>query len=627
MRRFLAAVAIFLIVTLVFCGAMPNNLVRYDDYEYIVMNPHIKDGLNAGSVRWSLLSAGYAANWHPLAWMSHAADISLAKALGIDPYEPENKTDTFIKDSGAFPKLAHIHNVLLHAANAVLLFVLCALCLAPRASPDGRACRSATAAQSTSHQAQGTLLLLAGLVLLWALHPLRVEVVAWVSERKELLSVFFMLLTLICYVVPRVSCHVPCAENATDGNGGRVGCPQPTAAQSTKHPALFFAVSLFFYVLALASKPVAVSLPAVLFAFDWILRRESFKRSFLRALPFAVLALAVCCLTVVSQDEAMHGAGEWTLLNRILAPVEAPVIYLAQTFWPVNLTIDYAVPDWSSWPIFAAGVVLLLALALAGVGYLVLRLKNRVPVWLSLVAFAIAWVYVGLLPMLGIVKVGYEPHNDRYTYWIGCGVIVVLTLALRYAHCTLHPAQGTRHKALRTLYTALPIVLAILSLMTFRLTRTWKDSETLFMRAVLYNYDVAYGQMLAEVIAVRHPEHQPLAVDIMREILYRRQTPFARAALAYQLAAYAPGVSHQRFDGTKTDPFAEARMLARLSLKDHPADRTAEFACAALAFADFREKKYESALTWMNRAVECGYEPKSHNVDMDLWKEKAHVSK
>ena len=567
MRRILTGAFLFLTVAIVFSGSVPNGFVRFDDYEYIVSNPHIREGLDAESAKWSFTAAGYAANWHPLTWLSHAADISLACALDLDWREPENDIDLYTRDSGSLPMLVHAENVLLHALCAVLLFCLLLALL--------RKCGGGSPVSD---------LTVALLTLLWALHPLRVEVVAWASERKELLSVLFMLLTLLAYVKRRYFAAIP------------------------------------LFALALFAKPVAVTLPVIVFAYDWILRREPFRRCFLRALPFGVLAVVASVLTVVSQDEALHGAGDWTLVNRLLAPVEAPVVYLGQTFWPVGLTIDYAVPDWSTWPVFAAGLLLVAALVATGVWYLVWRFRGKENAWLSLAAFAIVWVYIGLLPMLGVVKVGNQPHSDRYTYWIGCGAAAALVLALSRL-----PRNGRFSDS--SLHLPLAIVLLVLSLVTFRLTRTWKDSETLLTRAVMSNFGVGNAQVLAEVMAVKTPQRLDWTVDMLRTVLERRRTPVARAVLAYQLAAYAPGVSRTLFDGKKTSPFAEARMLADFALEDHPRDRTAEFACAAIAFADYREGKYESALTWMNRAIECGFVPKSHNVNLGVWKEKANVPK
>ena len=581
--RLLLSAVIFAVVALVFSGAAKHEFIRLDDYDYVVTNTHIRDGLTLEAVKWAFLDAGYAANWHPLTWISHAADISLASALGIDWRcgEDEAKLGFVTRETGGLARLAHIENVVLHGVNAVLLFWLVL------------AMHRSCADRLTGLGAAGA----AALALLWAVHPLRTEVVAWVAERKELLSCLFMLLTLLCWVM-----------GIRDwGLGIEKRCRK-----------CLLPLSLFFFALALLAKPVAVSLPVVIFAYEWAMRREGFRKSVRRAVPFAALSAAVCALTILAQRGAMRAADNWTLANRVLAVVEAPVVYLRQTFWPFGLTIDYPVPDWSSWPLFATGTVLLIGMGVVVAGQFWSRFRGRDNAALAVLFFAVAWMYVGLLPMIGIVKVGYEPHNDRYTYWIAAGGAVVLGWAIA-AVPRLAEIRYRRHSVVA--------LIAVLSFLSIVQTATWKDSETVLARAVRANHDPWYAQTLAEVMAIRHPERVEESVEILREVLDSRHSSEARAVLAYQLAAYATGVKRTSITGAETSAFSEARMLADYALEEKPSEFSIQFACAAFAHADYREERYESALKWMERAIGQGYEPEKHCVRLDKWKEKARVSK
>ena len=224
----IAKIGIFvgLVTAVVYLPVCRNEFVLLDDAEYITENPNLDGGLSPQSVKWAFTAVGYAANYHPLAWISHLADVSVASAK-------TGKRAEFV---------SHAHNVALHAANAVLLFLLlCLIC-----------------------DEKVRLELLALLALFWSLHPLRVEVVAWASERKELLSVFWMLVAAVSY------------------------CSRAALTRTR------LAVSLLAFALALLAKPVAVSFPAVLFTWDWIFRgRPAWKRTAV----FAAMSLACAALT------------------------------------------------------------------------------------------------------------------------------------------------------------------------------------------------------------------------------------------------------------------------------------------------------------------------------------------
>ena len=574
LRLPLLGAALFAIVVAVYSASIANDFVRYDDFDYIVKNEALENGLTRQAAKWSFLNVGYAGNYHPLAWISHALDISLARGLGIDYREDAEHRDIGLvtKQDGAFPHLVHAVAVLLHGANAVLLWWLM---MAFAVRKGDREIASPSVA-----------LLAAGCALFWALHPLRVEVVAWASERKELLSVMFMLLTLIAY------------ERGEEG----------------KSTVRLFSPPRIFFLLALLAKPVAVSLPAVIFAWEWALRRRSFAEALRRVVPMAAMAAAFCVVTMIAQEDGLSGARELTVLQKVLSSVEAPVIYLMQTFWPVELSIDYALPDWSTWPLFAAGVVLLLAMAAAGGWFVWFRAYRRQePRWLAWCVFAIAWGYVGLLPMLGVVKVGYEPHNDRYTYWIGCGAVFCLFVLLRRYVRFVEPH-------FRNVCIGTGAVLVVLSVLTFFQCRVWEDSESLFSRIVYKTWNEQFARILAEGIYFKDHSREAEAEEMLREVLARKHSPEARAALALQLATFGDGSYTVTAEGEKL-AFVEARLLAAYALEEE--GKGHDWAYAALAFADYREGKYKEAADLMQKALDCGFKSGFLKVDVAEWRKKA----
>jgi tetratricopeptide (TPR) repeat protein len=329
--------------------------INFDDSEYITENPVTQAGLTWHGLVWAF-NGIHVGNWHPASWLSHMIDCQL-----------------FGTDAGGH----HLVNVLFHIANTLLLFAFL---------------RSATGFEWRS----------AFVAALFAWHPLHVESVAWIAERKDVLSAFFWLLTIIAYAQ-----YVELSK-----------------VQSPKSK-VFYALALVFCALALLSKPMAVTLPFTLLLVDvWPLRRISnfkFQISNYRGLlvektPFFLLALALCAVTFLAQ----RGAGavspmEWS--SRLGNVPVAYLRYLGKTFWPENLSLVY--PYVYHWPAAAiAGSVLLLA----WVSALALVLLRRRP-WLAAGWF---WFLGTLVPVIGFVQVGAQSMADRYFYIPSVGLFVVL---------------------------------------------------------------------------------------------------------------------------------------------------------------------------------------------------------
>ena len=526
------------LVLLAYAQSVRHELLRYDDAEYVLVNKHMRAGLTPANVRWAVMSCGYAANWHPLAWLSLMADVSVDRLLRGGAMADEK---AWMDYDTRLAHLMHAHNVVLHAVNAALLMLLVLA-----------VCRGSLAPVWAFL-----------LALLWAVHPLRVEVVCWVAERKELLSVMFMLLTLIAYV------------KDSSRRQGLLSAP--------------YVLSLLFYALALLAKPVAVSLPAVIFAWDWIFGGRVRWRRFL---PFAALSAAACALTMMAQTEAIDVGRSIPLAARLTTVLGGPLFYLRQTFWPVGLSAFYPVTTEVNVPLVLGGAALVGAMAWVSIRWL--RRRERLA---GIAAFAVAWLYVGLLPMLGVIKVGTEEHSDRYTYWIGCGAAVVLAQLIVW----LKPRREAVLKALqadpvrepwallrRYLVIGGLAVAAVLGCLTQVRQRYWRDSVTLFRDAVSKSWMPEAANILAFVLrSERIGGGAAEAEWWLRECATRRPSPDADLALAEFLLGKTPEPVLSEED--RRHRFLEEEDLIRRYLEADPNGKRAKELLKRIT--DFREGK------------------------------------
>lgn len=402
-----------------------HPFIIFDDEQYISANHHVATGLNWTNFVWAF-TTGDQANWHPLTWLSHQLDCTL-----------------FGLNAGGH----HLVNLLFHIANTLLLFVFL---------------RGTTGATWRS----------AFVAALFAWHPLHVESVAWAAERKDVLSTFFWLLTLLAYA--------RYAENATGNGCGRTG-DAPAAARGVQHAARFYFVALFLFACSLMSKPMAVTLPFVLLLLDlWPLRRISkfkfkitnYRRLILEKIPFFVLAFADCAVTYLVQA---HGGAvaktAWTenLANAVLAYAR----YTAKLFWPTDLAIVYPHPR--HWPVALA---LGAALALAAWTFLCVRDWRKRP----FLAVGWLWFLGTLVPTIGLVQVGAASIADRYTYIPSVGFFIVLV----WGAAEWFAAQPRGKILLPALGGAALLGCACV---TARQISFWRDSVTLFRHAVAVTTD------------------------------------------------------------------------------------------------------------------------------------------
>jgi hypothetical protein len=426
-----AALAVALLVFAVYSPVLRNGFVGWDDDIYVYRNPRLLH-LTLTSLLGTFSSVHASGNWHPLTELSHAADWAL---WGMRPFGH------------------HLTSILLHGLNAGLVVVLS--CALARARP---AVRSASAAREV----------VAGIAagLLWGLHPLRVESVAWVSERKDVLCAAFYLAGLLCYL--------------RYAGGQREEASGESAGRDRKR---FFAGALACFLLALLSKPMAVSFPLVLLVLDAYplqrLEHTRIRRLLAEKIPFLVLAAASAIVTLKAQRaagafRAMRGV---PLATKALVAVHATVGYLGKTLWPSQLLPLYSYPQdvsWASWR-FAVPVAVLVLLVV-GCAWLARRSRAALT--------ALACYLLMLLPVMGIVQVGPQAMADRYSYLPA----VALSLLGGAGFAALWNKAG----ALASRWQAAALVLAmalapgVLSLLSIRQMAVWHDSETLWSQVIRY---------------------------------------------------------------------------------------------------------------------------------------------
>jgi protein O-mannosyl-transferase len=450
--------------TLVFCLALVavvcasyypvihNGFVDYDDNGYITENTHVQAGLTWKTVKWAFLT-NTAANWHPLTWLSHALDCEL---FGLNPVAH------------------HGVNVLLHAANAVLLFLLL---------------QSATGFRWRS-------LMVAAL---FALHPINVESVAWASERKNVLSMLFFLFALCAYV----------------WYARRPGLGRYSAVAGC-------------YALALMAKPQVITFPFLVLLWDyWPLRRigapdksASPARTgsqhtlrtgqlVLEKVPLLLLSTVSAVVTMKAQASggAVKDLARFSLPSRFETTVVSYVRYLGKALWPSKLVAPYPHPTglYPAWQVAAAVVLLLLVTAL------VLRAREQ-----RYLAVGWFWFLGSLVPMIGLVQVGEQAMADRYAYipFLGLFLMIVWLFADWAAAWT-----NGRHISARWL--AIPAVssLLVLGSLTYRQVSYWHDSESFWLRALALTED-------------NYLAHEALADFLQRQGRTEEAIAHVRAALA-----------------------------------------------------------------------------------------------
>ena len=411
----------------VFAQTGGYQFVNYDDPLYVLDNAHVRAGLTWRGIAWAFTHV-HSQNWHPLTTMSHMLDCQL---FGVNP--------------GAH----HLVNVFFHSIAAVLLFILLA-------------------------QITNSIWASAFVAAVFAIHPLRVESVAWIAERKDVLSGVFFMLTLLAYF------------------------------RWTRKPTVgrYLAVSVLF-ACGLMSKPMLITTPIVLLLLDyWPLNRSQksqdrgqnrlvWSKLLIEKIPLFALSIGSCFATLWAQNFALGSTQflplQWRVTNALFSYFE----YVRQMFWPVDLIPFYVHPEnrLEIWRLLIAAISLIALTAIV----IVRRKQNPYLLvgWL--------WYIVMLIPVIGIVQVGLQGHADRYTYLPQIGLDIALVWLIWDLTKSCSPRRGASAKAGRPhkiiLSAAAAIVLITLSSLSWKQTTHWRDTETLWRHtlAVTPDSDVAHA--------------------------------------------------------------------------------------------------------------------------------------
>jgi protein O-mannosyl-transferase len=410
----------------VYWGAGGFDFVNFDDPDYVTENPMVRRGLSLRGVIWAFTHF-YASNWHPLTWISHMLDCQL---FGLHAGGP------------------HLVNVALHAANGVLLFLLL---------------QRLTGAQWRSALVAG----------LFVLHPLHVESVAWIAERKDVLSTFFGLLALLAYVK---KC--------------KVQSPSALAkAPADKKSKVWYASSLGLFALSLMAKPMLVTMPFVLLLLDfWPLRRvenlgartffsPQFGKLVWEKWPWFALAAVSSVVTFFAQKAggAVQSTEYFPLTGRVTNAVTAYFEYVLKACWPVHLAVFYPLAhEQPAWRVAVAAAFIL------GVTLAAVMTIKRSPF------FLVGWLwFLGtLVPVIGLVQVGNQAMADRYTYIPLTGLFIIVVWG---------GWELLRHKRVTQIASAAVAIalLAVLAAVTLYQLQYWREGFALFTHTLAVTRDNA----------------------------------------------------------------------------------------------------------------------------------------
>jgi Tfp pilus assembly protein PilF len=516
LKRLALLSALLVAVTFgVYSRTFDHPFVDYDDGTYVQYNPQVQHGLDWTAVKWAF-TATYAANWHPLTWLSHTLDYSLYGA-----------------DAGGH----HVTSVAIHAVNVVLLFLLLL-------GATGYAGRSALVAA------------------LFALHPLNVESVAWVAERKNLLSTFFFFLALAAY------------------------------AWFAKRPNVqrYLLIALLF-ALGLASKPMIITLPFVLLLLDfWPLQRiqelgppsetlpieqAPFLRLLIEKLPLMMLVPASAIITVIAQRRggAVIPPGFISVWVRLWNAIHSYAEYIWKMFWPLDLAPFYPGKPLTFWPVAIAAVCLALISALVWH-----ERDRRYPVacWL--------WYLGTLVPVIGVIQVGGQAMADRYTYIPLIGIFVMLVWGAA-------DLLDSKSVSLRSRMAAAMVVLAVFAGLAWRQIGFWQSSLVLWTHTLA----ITQNNLIAE---------DNLGITLLK--MGRKEEALPHFQHAAQINPY-DATSHINLGADHIDHGRIPEAIAEYSAAAHVSNNREllAIACQNLGGAYFKLGDYPKAREYYVKAMQA----------------------
>jgi len=383
-KHYLAAV-VSLATFFLYTRSLQNGFVDWDDNYYVTANNYIKS-FNMEFIRWAFLEF-YSYNWHPLTWISHAVDYAI---WGLNPVGH------------------HLTNVIFHAINTYLVVIVVINLLKFRKRISGKNKESDTADENSG-------LMIGGVTgVLFGLHPLHVESVAWIAERKDLLCAFFFLLSIIFY-----SGYV----GGLTGNSDRGNSFSRVSSRK-------YLFSIAFFVFAVFSKPMAVTLPFVLLILDYcpfgrVRSIKTFHFAVLEKIPFILISICSSIITVLAQKSGSAIWVEVPATTRLLVASKAIVAYILNVLLPFNLIPFYPYPRNAS---FFSMEYIGAIFFVIGITYLCVHLSKKEKFYLS------AWSYyvITLAPVVGLVQVGGQFMADRYMYLPGLGPFLFIGVVVTY---------------------------------------------------------------------------------------------------------------------------------------------------------------------------------------------------
>jgi protein O-mannosyl-transferase len=558
-RTFLVCLFLVLATAAVYLPVAGHGFINFDDPDYVSANQYVQAGLRAESIRWAFTGV-YSSNWHPLTWMSHMLDCQLF---------------------GQKPAGHHLTNVVFHVVNTLLVFLL--LKLMTRAF-----WRSAFVAA------------------LFGLHPLHVESVAWVAERKDVLSGFFGLLCLLAYV-----------KYAGAKSETRNSKSEANPKFEIRGWALYYVLAIVSFALGLMSKPMLVTWPFVMLLLDfWPLNRVEgeFKlrpaawfRLVLEKVPFFALSAGSCIVTFLAQRAcgAVVPLADTSIGTRIANAVVSYGRYLAKTFWPSKLAVFYPYEqlNWDSGEFLAALAVIAVTTAAALWAW---KQRPYLPVgWF--------WFLGVLVPVIGVVQVGKQAFADRYMYLPHIGLFIVIAWGAADVMARLQWPRWTG-------FAVGGVVLAMATIITSHQLRYWRDTKSLFEHAIAVtsrNF-VAYTVMATELVesnklaeatedcrlALEYSPNYPEAHNTLGAI-YVKQERFEEAIESYKKASDCDPTYGDPCYGManlylKQKKYREAESQAREALRRAPMHIPAMY-CLALALHN--EGKLDEAADYYRRLI------------------------
>jgi len=477
------------------------DLIDYDDISYIIKNRHVRSGLSREGFIWAMtdIHTGY---WHPLTWLSHMLDYQL-----------------FRSNAGGH----HWTNLIFHMANAILLYILL-------------------------KRITGDIWKSAFVAALFAVHPLNVESVAWVAERKNVLSTFFWLMAMWAY------------------------------AFYVEHPAWYrYVLVLLAFMLGLMAKPMLVTLPFVLLLLDyWPMRRltswQDINRLVLEKIPLFIMTLIMSVFTFLAtrHEGAVISFDVLTPGDRVSHALVSYVKYLGKIFWPANLAVFYPYSrEFDLFQIAGAAAILLL------ISFLAILLSRRYPYAL------VGWLwYLGtLVPVIGFIQAGDQAMADRYMYVPGIGLFIIIAWGVSDIF------KKWPKKNVMSILSA-GAILSVLIICTIHQAKVWRNSVTLFQHTLKVTHNNALAHNNLGVALLNQGKSNDAEKHFSMAIQIKRDYPAAHNNMGLALAS----------QGKINEAISYYRSALRIKSNDDKARNNLGTALARMGRYDEAEGQFQEAL-------------------------------